>query len=161
MTDKAEIEKNFWKALKDDKIVMLMLPDEAGGLGQPMTAMFEDERGPIWIFTSSEAELFQAMGPGHDALIHFADKGHDLFATLTGRLVPDQNREVIDRLWNSHVAAWFEGGKEDPAMRLVRFEPESAQIWLNDDSLFAGMKLLFGADPKEDAEDKVAQVRMN
>ena len=64
------------------------------------------------------------------------------------------------RMASQVVAAWFEEGRADPKLRLIRFEPESAQIWLNENSLFAGVKMLLGADPKEDYADKVAEVEM-
>ena len=87
--------------------------------------------------------------------------GHDLFATLHGDLVVDNDPAMIDRLWNKWVAAWFEGGKSDPKLLLLRFEPDRAQIWLNENSLFAGVKMLLGADPKKDFADKTAEVRLN
>jgi len=88
-------------------------------------------------------------------------KGHDIFATIHGRLVVDNNRTVIDRLWNRFVAAWFEGGKNDPKLALLRFDAERAEIWLDDSSLLAGIKLLLGADPKEEYKDKVAEVDLS
>ena len=90
--------------------------------------------------------------------LHFAAKGHDLFASVNGRLTIDNNRATIERLWNPFVAAWFEGGKSDPKLRLLRFEPGNAQVWLNENSLFAGVKMLLGSDPKEDFKDKVAEM---
>jgi general stress protein 26 len=67
---------------------------------------------------------------------------------------------MIDKLWNPFVAAWYEGGKDDPKLQLLRFEPEHAQIWLNENSLFAGLKVLLGRDPKSDYDDKTAEVRL-
>jgi general stress protein 26 len=161
MTDKSEIEAKFWKALKSDRTVMLGLAGEPAQ-AQPMTAQLEGDRGgPIWIFTSSETDLARAVEGRAEAFIHFADKGHELFAAVEGRLALDTDRETIDRLWNPFVAAWFEGGRDDPKLRLLRFDPREAKIWLNDHSLFAGVKLLLGSDPKEDYKDKVAEVRLN
>lgn len=38
---------------------------------------------------------------------------------------------------------------------------ENGEIWLNENSLWAGVKMLPGAgDPKEDDEDKVAKARL-
>ena len=37
-------------------------------------------------------------------MLHFASKDHELFASLEGRLAPD-NDPTIDRLWNRFVAA--------------------------------------------------------
>lgn len=160
MTNEAEMEARFWKALKSDRTLMLGL--EGAGHSQPMTAMLEEgrERGPIWIFTAKDTDIVRALGRGGRARAQFVAKDHDLFAALDGRLTPDNDRAVIDRLWNRFVAAWFEGGKDDPNLQLLRFDPQDAQIWLNENSLFAGVKLLLGSDPKKDYQDKVAEVRL-
>ena len=68
---------------------------------------------------------------------------------------------MIDRLWNKWVAAWFEGGKTDPKLQLLRFDLDRAQIWLNENNLLAGVKMLLGSDPKKDYADKTAEVRLN
>lgn len=160
MSNDAQIEAKFWKALKSDRTVMLGIEGQADA--QPMTAMLDDEDGggPIWIFTSNQTDLAKASAGGQDAMLHFASKGHDLFASMRGRLIPDNDRDVIDRLWNPFIAAWYEGGKDDPKLLLLRFDPGKAQIWLNENSLFAGVKLLLGSDPKQDYKDKVAEVRL-
>lgn len=162
MSNEADLTAKFWKALKSDRTVMLGLPDVDGGRAQPMTALIEgDHSGPIWIFTSSETDLIHSLDQqGRDAFIHFQDKGHHVFAAVDGRLRIDTDRETIDRLWNPFIAAWFEG-KDDPKLRLLRFEPADAQIWLNENNLFAGVKMLLGADPKKEYKDKAGEVRLN
>jgi general stress protein 26 len=161
MADEREIESKFWKALKGDRTFMLGFPDVEDGAAQPMTAQMEgDEGGPIWIFTAKDTDLVRNLGAGRPAVGHFASKGHDLFACVHGQLTPDNDPEMIDALWNPFVAAWFEGGKDDPKLQLLRFDAAHAQIWLNDHSLLAGFKVLFGRDPKRDYKDKVAEVRL-
>lgn len=163
MTNPAEIEVKFWKALKSDMTVMLGLASAPHGHAQPMTAQLGDRdgRGPIWFFTARDVDLVGAMGDGEEAALNFASKGHDLFASVKGRLVPDDDRATIDHLWSPFAAAWYEEGKEDPKLRLIRFEPRSAQIWLNENSVFAGVKMLLGVDPKNDYKDKVAEVSLS
>lgn len=161
MPSPAEIEEKFWKALKSDRTVMLSLAGADGDVGQPMTAQIEgDAGGPIWIFTAKDTDLAEAMGERHPAAINFAAKDHELFAAVEGELVKDNDPAAIDRLWNPFVAAWFEGGQTDPNLQLLRFEPDRAHIWLNEHSLFAGVKMLLGKDPKDDYKDKVAEVRL-
>ena len=163
MTDEVQLREKLWKALKSDMTVMLALSDIDEGHSQPMTAQLDDESergGPLWFFTAKDTDLVGAMGERHRAVIHFASKGHELFAAVHGTLTPFNHRETIDRLWSKFVAAWFEGGKDDPKLRLLRFEPGNAQVWLNENSLFAGVKLLLGADPKQDYREKVAEVEM-
>ena len=162
MPSNSEIETKFWKALKSDMTLMLGLSGVEEGHAQPMTAQLDEDRpGSIWFFTSKDTDLAEALGARHEAVAHFADKGHNLFATLQGDLVVDNDPATVDRLWNRFVAAWFEGGKDDPKLLLIRFDPDRAQIWLNENSLFAGVKMLLGADPKKEYQDKVADVRLN
>jgi general stress protein 26 len=158
-----KLESRLWKALKDDRTVMLGLAGVEEGHSQPMTALMlhdEDERGPIWFFTSTGTDLVNALTGTHRAVVHFSSKGHDLFASLHGVLTLDNNRQVIDQLWNSFIAAWYEGGKDDPKLQLLRLDPERAQVWLNENNLWAAVKLLLGSDPKKDYKDKVADVRL-
>jgi general stress protein 26 len=163
MPNAQDIEAKFWKALKSDRTLMVGLVGVDDGLGQPMTAQVEEVGGEhaIWMFTAKDTDLAEAVGPRHRATAHFADKGHNLFAAIEGELVTDNDPAAIERLWNPFVAAWFEGGKTDPNLQLLRFEPEGAQLWLNENSLFAGMKMLLGKDPKKEFRDKTADVRLS
>jgi general stress protein 26 len=155
-----DLEKRFWKALKSDRTVMLGLDGVEDGHTRPMTVLFEDERSPLWIFTARDNGIVQQLVEGRRAIATFASKGHDLFATLHGSLFVDNDRAVIDRLWNPFVAAWYEGGKDDPKLALLRLDAERAEIWLDGSSLVAGVKMLLGADPKKDYADNVAEVKL-
>jgi general stress protein 26 len=157
-----DFEDKFWKALRSDRTVMLGINGLDESHTRPMTAQFEQERGPIWFFTSTDNALVHALG--HDdarAVASFASKGHDLFATIHGRLCVDTDRAVVDRLWNRFVAAWFEGGKDDPRLALLRLDPENAEVWIDASSIIAGVKLLIGVDPKRSYKDKVANVPLS
>ena len=158
MPTETEIEVKFWKTLKSDKTLMLGLDGISDGHARPMTAQFENDRSPIWFFASTDNELVTLSAGGGRAIATFMSKGHNLFATIHGRLGIDNNRAMIDRLWNRFVAAWFQGGKNDPKLALLRFDAERAEIWLDDSSILAGIKLLLGTDPKEEYKDKVAEV---
>ena len=153
-----ELEEKFWKALKSDMTMMIGLNGVDDGHARPMTAQIDGARSPIWFFTAKDTAIVQNLGKGDRAIATFASKGHELFATLHGRLSLDNDRATIDRLWNRFVAAWFEGGKNDPKLALLRLDAERAEIWQDASSLFAGIKLLLGADPKKDYRDQVATV---
>ena len=162
MSNDAEIETRFWKSLKSDRTVMIGIVGVEGGVGQPMTAQTEQEgRGPIYIFSAKDTDLVRQLGQTKPSTVHFVDKGHHLFANLTGRLTADNDRATIERLWNPFVAAWYNGGKDDPNLQLLRFDAENLQIWLNENSIFAGIRMLLGSDPKKDYADKTAQVTIS
>jgi len=79
-----------------------------------------------------------------------ADKGY-------GFITPEDGGED---LFVHHSAIVGEGYKTLAENAKVQFEPEQGQVWLNEHSLFAGVKLLLGRDPKAEYQDKVGTVRM-
>lgn len=157
MANTQELETRLWKALGKDRTVML---GATGVAPRPMTVLAEDHRAPLWFFTASDTELAQSLkgSRGHAATATFASKDHDLFATISGHVVIDTDPAVIERLWNPFIAAWYEKGKDDPKLRLLRMDAGDAHVWLNDSSLLAGVKLLLGVDPKTSYRDKVGDV---
>ena len=157
MSNPQELEEKFWKALESDRTVMLGLDGVEDGHSRPMTAQAENRQSPIWFFTSNDNGLVKHLDQRRRAIASFASKDHDLFASINGSLHVHNDRAVIDRLWNPFVAAWYTG-KDDPKLRLLRLDAENAEVWLNESSLLAGVKMALGIDPKEDYKDKVANV---
>src|SRR6476646_8336372 len=104
-----ELETKFWRALESDMTMMLGLDGVEDGHARPMTAQIEDGRGPIRFFAGRDNALVKSLGGGKRAIATFAAQGHDLFASVRGNLRLDNDRAVIDRLWNRFVAAWYEG----------------------------------------------------
>ena len=155
-----ELEAKLWAGLRSEMTVMLGMVDESAP-ARPMTAQFEgdEDRGPLWFFTSQDSELVEAGGGAATAV--FISKGHDLFARIEGKLVEDTRSDMIDKLWNPFVAAWYEDGKDDPDIALMRMDLESAEIWENASSLMAGIKAMLGINPQKDYKDKVAEVPLD
>lgn len=155
-----EIEARFWKDLKASPFVMLGLDGARDGHTQPMTAQFDDDHGPLWFFTTKDNGLTTALTQSERAIASYVGKGHDLFATIHGTLSVDNDPATIDRLWNSHVEAWYEGGRNDPKLALLRLDTEKAQLWLGGSSIGAAIERLFGKDPKDSYKDNMATVAL-
>jgi general stress protein 26 len=161
MADDAELEARLWKELRSQMTVMLGLDGARDGHVQPMTAVFDDQSGnSLWFFTTKDNTLVSALGQSHRAIASFTSKGHDLFATLHGALAEATDPAVVDRLWNPHIAAWYDGGKSDPRLCLLRLDPEKATIWKNGNSIVAAVTRLLGQDPKESYKDNMAEVAL-
>ena len=156
----AEIEAKFWAALRKDMTVMLSIGRHQDA--RPMTAQLEgkEDRGPVWFFASTDTVVVQEAEEAQDATFTFVDKGHGVWANVVGSVTVSRDRARIDELWNPMVAAWYEGGKDDPKLRLLRFDPSEAKIWLDGSSLVAGVLALLGRDPKKDYQDNVAEVSL-
>jgi general stress protein 26 len=164
MADEQEIEDKFWSELKHSPFLMLGVEGARDGATQPMTAVFQDQdrqSGTLWIFAGKDHDLIRAIAQSNRAIASYAAKGHDLFASLRGRLQVVDDRQTIERLWNPIVAEHYEG-KDDPKLALVRFDVEDAKIWLSDLEGFLkpGLNKLLGREPEAGMKDKVAEVTL-
>lgn len=157
--NKKEFEDRLWKSIRSDMTVMVGVSSVDP---RPMTAQFDENNDKaIYFFTAKDTDLPESLARARRSTVTYASKGHDLFATIHGTLRVDNDRAVIDRLWNRFVAAWFEGGKDDPKLCLLRFDPAGAEVWLDASSIVAGVKMFFGlGDPKKDYRKSVAKVRL-
>ena len=164
------LRKQFWKELEDSPFMMVGL---AGGDGRsrPMTAQVDrqgrdkENGGPIYFFASRTDGVGKDVGHGGQAAIAtFTGKGHKLFADVHGTLIPDQDRAVIDRLWNPFIASWYKDGKDDPDLLLLRFDTAAAEVWEADSGSTlraAALKALFDVDPgKEHSDDHKAEIQL-
>jgi len=93
-------------------------------------------------------------------MAQFSAKGHDLFACISGTLVHESDRAILDKLWNNSIAAWYEGGKDDPKLVLLRFDLDNAEIWTADPSIKGLFKLATGLTMKEGELGQHAEVAL-
>ena len=159
MPDDKQIEARFWKALRSDPIMMLGVDGVEDGFARPMAAVLDEDRSPIWFFVSTDNAIVEAIREGRRAIATVAIKG-ELYASVQGRLSLSDDRAMIDKLWNPGAAAWFEDGKDDPKLRLMRLDAEQAEIWLDGSSVLAGVKSMLGIDPKQDYKDQQATITL-
>ena len=162
MPTDAEIEREFWSELKASPFLMLGIDGERGAATQPMTAYYEDDQAPFWFFTARDHDLVRALDNGDRAIAAFASKGHDIFASIRGRLSIDNDAATIERLWNPVVAQWYEGGKSDPKLVLLRLDVEDAKLWKSDLGGFIrpAINKLFGRKPEAGEQEKIAEVSL-
>ena len=158
-----ELEAKFWKSLKSDMTMMLGLDGvDQDGHARPMTAQFENDTGPIWFFTATDNAIVKKLPQGNRAIATFASLKVSMTcsrrctAELRAMTTDAQSTDFGIDLWRPG----FEGGKDDPKLALLRLDPEKAEIWLDESSIIAGIKMLLGADPKTDYKDKVAKVSL-
>jgi general stress protein 26 len=118
----------LWEQLA--KVHAGMLGVEGSGQHlQPMAHQAEPERGRLWFFTRRDSDLVEALGTGAEAHFAIISKGQDFHACMSGRLREALDPEALERHWNPHVAAWFEGGRDDPQLTMLALDLEHARIW--------------------------------
>lgn len=97
----------------------------------PMSRQEADEHGIIWYLFSAESEVYRNLQFDKHIMITFSDPKGYRFLVVNGRaeVLRDQNR--IDKYWNKFIETYFEKGKEDPHIRVLKVIPEEAHYWDN------------------------------
>jgi general stress protein 26 len=142
MPDKSpkEIREEMWKAMAASPYVMLGTTTDREHF-EPMYAVLdEDADSEFWFYTKKDNRA-AAGGP---ATVQFVSKNHDLYASLRGTLTTENDPAVIDRYWNKQVEAWYEQGRQDPSLLMLRFNLADAEIWETDHSITGKLKMLTG-----------------
>lgn len=101
---------------------------------QPMTHFSDREGAEIWFITSAQTDLVRAVGLGARAHYCVMVPAGDFYACLSGTLEQSGDRAKLDELWSTVTSAWFEKGREDPDVALLKFALHEAAIWTSTDS---------------------------
>ena len=154
-SDTRQIKADLWKKMKDSPFLMVG-PANGSAHSEPLTAQLDpDQVDTLFFFIGKDNRI----AGSDDVMLQFVSKGHDFFACLRGRARIDNDRSMIDKLWNKQVEAWFPGGRNDPNLALLRVDIDDAELWETDMSISGMVKMLFGGPIKAGDEGSHARVR--
>lgn len=129
MSDQQELRDRFWNRLRDINAGMLGLGSDLRLV--PMSHYPDPEANRLWFITAKGTDLAQHLtAEGQSALHVVADSGEGLFARIEGRLALSGDDAKLDELWNAVAASWFEGGRQDSDVQLLRLDLDRAEIWI-------------------------------
>ena len=124
-TDNREI---FWKRLEDVNAGMLGCDPDWRLV--PMSHYADPDQGALWFITAEGTELVDLTRDGARQAVHVVSSAGDkLYARIEGRLELSNDRAKLDELWNAVASTWFEDGKQDDDIRLLKFSIASAEVW--------------------------------
>lgn len=127
MSSKEHKEK-IWNYIKGIKTCMLVTNDETLH-GRPMQLVQDDYDNKIWFFTKKSSEKIDEIQDQHKVCLTFSDNDDGVYVSLTGYAHITQDKNLIDKFWNSVVAAWFPEGKDSDEVALIEVKIEKGEHW--------------------------------
>jgi len=97
----------------------------------PMSRQEVDEEGNIWFIFSSESETHTNLLANNKVTLAFAHVQDYKFLSLNGVAEISRDPQRIEKYWSKFNEAWFEKGKEDPTIRVLKVIPHEAHYWDN------------------------------
>ena len=96
---------------------------------RPMTAQEVDDNGDFWFFSPRSSHKNDEIRSDARVQLLFANTSASEYLTVFGTASILEDRKKIKELWSPMVKAWFEEGKDDPNLSLIKVSPENAYYW--------------------------------
>ncbi|PZO66389.1 MAG: general stress protein [Paracoccus denitrificans] len=124
----ADDKKLFWKRIEGVNAGMLGAAPDWRLV--PMSHYADPDENALWFITAAGVDLVEDASEGPvDAVHAIGDMSAKIFARIEGKLSVSDDKAKLDELWGVVASTWFEDGKRDPDIRLLRFDISSAEVW--------------------------------
>lgn len=130
MTSKERDEhvERIWELAKRIGIAMFVTWDGNQQRARPLAATIEKAEGAIYFLTDIHGHADQQVVEFPKVSISFADHKHAKYVAMAGKATISNDRERIKEIWSPFAKAWWDS-PDDPAIRIIRFVPQDAELW--------------------------------
>lgn len=140
----------MWDIVEAIGICMLATWDGERQRARPVAARPRRDENAIRVLTDEAGAKADQIRRFPTVSLAFADTGTHTYLAMTGHATVSNDRAAIRALFDVSDRAWWET-PDDPAIRLIVFRPEDAELWGGLGRLRTAISLVraavFGADP--------------
>ena len=112
------------------KFAMVTFVNHEGHLhAAPMTTQDEDFNGTVWFIGSKDSDLVRSIPGNAQVNLGYSDTAGHNYVSINGTAELVNDKAKLDELWSDGYNAFFEQGKEDPNVQLIKVVGNGAQYW--------------------------------
>ncbi|KYQ83316.1 MULTISPECIES: pyridoxamine 5'-phosphate oxidase family protein [Acinetobacter] len=116
--------------LKGIKFAMVTFISEKGHLHSvPMTTQDTDFNGIVWFLGSKSSELVKSIPLNNQVNLGYSNISNNDYVSINGIAECVVDPAILDQIWSPAYEAFFEHGKSDPDIQLLRVICNGAQYW--------------------------------
>jgi general stress protein 26 len=130
MTDTTEFQRVGELIAKARFAFVTTIGEDGRLLSRPLAVLDREFDGDIYFFTMAPSPKTEQIAA--DSHVNVSLQSGDDYLSIAGTASVTRDQALIDELWNAHAAAWFEQGREDPSVALLKVHAESAEYWTMD-----------------------------
>ncbi|MBK9254413.1 MAG: pyridoxamine 5'-phosphate oxidase family protein [Saprospiraceae bacterium] len=108
------------------------LKTDIGATARPMSAIKVCDQGNIWFFSEKNSDKNQAIDADNNVQLFFSHPGNSRYLIVNGEAEIIFDKDKIEELWTPAAKIWFEGGKDDPDISVIKVTPTTAYYWDTD-----------------------------
>jgi general stress protein 26 len=122
--------------------------------GRPMATQEVDDEGNIWFMSGNDSDKNKQIENDSHVQLFYSHTSNYEYLSVFGRAEIVNDRAKIEELWTPMAKTWFEKGKDDPNLSLIKVMPEDAYYWdTRNNKMVSLIKFAMGAmgiTPKND-----------
>ncbi|MEP6482464.1 MAG: pyridoxamine 5'-phosphate oxidase family protein [Rhodoglobus sp.] len=120
--------KQLTDIIKGTRFATVTTRGKDGGLySRPLAVLEHDFDGTLWFFTQDPSPKTDDVANDDHVNVTYANGASHVSIAGTASVSRDQAK--IDEFWNPWAESWFEGGRTDPTVALLKVDATSAEYW--------------------------------
>ena len=130
LNNKEAIDK--LKSLVSDINICLFctnLKTDDGATCRPMSAQHVCDEGNVWFFSERNSDKNKEIEQNKNVQLFFSHPAKSSYLVVNGEAEIILERAKIDELWTPLVKIWFDEGKDDPNISVIKVKPTTAYYW--------------------------------
>lgn len=96
---------------------------------RPMALQGVEDDGTLYFFSADSSNKNKEIAADPNVQLFFCKEGPSEYLSIYGKATISRDREKIEKYWNDFIKVWFQGGKDDPALTVIRIEPADVRYW--------------------------------
>ena len=118
------------KSLAEDIRFCMYTTYENGKIAsKPMTPQDIDSNGDIWFFASKKDMLQGQKLISESVTLIYSDPGKSSYLSISGNAEAVDDDAKKEELWSPMAKAWFQGGKDDQDLLMIKVTTQEASYW--------------------------------
>ena len=97
--------------------------------GRPMATQEVDDEGNIWFMSNINSDKNRQVENDSQVQLFYSHTSKYEYLSVFGKAEIVNDRSKIEELWTPMAKTWFENGKDDPNISLIKLIPEDAYYW--------------------------------
>jgi general stress protein 26 len=127
MGRQAHIDR-VWHVIDKAGICMMTTQFDGGMRARPMEARPDKDAGVIWFLTDHRGLKDDEINDTPAVCLTFVYEKEKVYLSISGEAFVAHDPDRARALWNEKQKLWWDG-PDDPNLRVVRVEPEKAEMW--------------------------------
>ena len=130
MSERTEHIRRLAELIKDVRIAMLTTSRPDGRpVSRPLGTQEVEFDGDLWFATGADSAKVAEIAANPYVNVAYASTSRNTFVSVSGRAEVLDDRAKVDAIWSPAMALFFPSGKDDPNLRLIRVQADTAEYW--------------------------------